>query len=499
MRVTLRARSPSSTALLNDFRNIARPLGVLLMAFSAAFLPPVAVSAYYAEGAYKTYLGSMAVNFALGLLIAWLGRGRRRELKSRDGFLLVALTWTVLAATAALPLMLGLGLSFTDAYFETMSGFTTTGATVIDGLDHLAHAHNLWRHELNWLGGLGIIGLAMAVLPLLGVGGMQVYRAEATGPIKDSKLTPRFVHTARSLWLIYIALTIACILALKAAGMGWFDAVCHAFAALSLGGFSTHDASVGYFNSPLIEAVLIAFMLLAGINFATHFLAWRGRSLRPYLKDAEALAMLGLIVVSCLALAAYLTYERIYASFFTSLRYISFNLVSMALDCGLVNADFDRWPLFVPLWMLLLSCLTASAGSTGGGIKMIRTLILFKQSTRELFSLIHPNGMHALKVGGQVIPDRTALSVFGFIHLYTFSILVLTFLLIISGMDFLPAVSAIVSTINNAGPGLREIGPSTTYHVLSDFQTWVCTASMLIGRLEVFVLVVLMTPTFWRE
>jgi trk system potassium uptake protein TrkH len=485
--------------LFKDFLHISRPLGTLVMAFSAAFIPPLGFSMHYNEGAFNAYLWSMAGNFALGLLMWWGGRGQRRELKSRDGFLLVALTWSVLAATAAVPLMIGLGLSFTDAYFETMSGFTTTGATVISGLDHIAHAHNLWRHELNWLGGLGIIGLAMAVLPLLGVGGMQVYRAESTGPIKDSKLTPRFVHTARSLWLIYVALTAACIVALKLAGMGWFDAVCHAFAALSLGGFSTHDASVGYFNSPLIEVVLIFFMLLAGINFATHFLAWRGKSLRPYLRDAEASVMLGLIVGSCVVLAGYLWFTGTYSTYWTSFRYVSFNLVSMALDCGLVNTDFDRWPLFVPLWMLLLSCLASSAGSTGGGIKMVRTLILFKQSARELFSLLHPSGMHTLKVGGQVIPDRTVLSVFGFIHLYTLSVIVLTFLLIISGMDFLSAVSAIISTINNAGPGLREVGPATTYAVLTDFQTWVCTASMLVGRLEVFVLVVLMTPAFWRE
>ncbi len=485
--------------MLKDLLHVTRPLGLLLMAFSVAFLPPIALALAYDDGGAGAYAIAMAANFLFGLLMWLAGRHQRRELKSRDGFLLVALTWTLLAASAAVPLMLGLGLSFTDAYFETMSGFTTTGATVLSGLDRLPHAHNFWRHELSWLGGLGIIGLAMAVLPLLGVGGMQVYRAEATGPIKDSKLTPRFVQTARSLWLIYTGLTLVCIVALHSAGMGWFDAVCHAFAALSLGGFSTHDANVAFFDSPAIEFILIVFMLLAGINFATHFLAWRGKSIKPYLKDAEAIAMLALVLGSCAGLAAYIWVAGVYPSYWTALRFASFNLVSLALDCGLFNADFAQWPLFAGMYLLLLSCLAASAGSTGGGIKMIRTLILFKQSTRELFCLVHPNAMHSLKVGGQVIGDRTVLSVFGFIHLYTLSVIVLTLLLILSGMDFVSAFTAIIATINDAGPGLGVVGPGKTYAALSDFQTWICTASMLIGRLEVFVLVVLLTPAFWRD
>ncbi|HET7798662.1 MAG TPA: potassium transporter TrkG [Nevskia sp.] len=485
--------------MLKDLLNVARPLGILLMAFSVAFLPPIGISLLNDEGALRPYLAGLAANFGLGLLLWLVARRNRRELKSRDGFLLVALTWTLLAATAAVPLMIGLGMSFTDAYFETMSGFTTTGATVLTGLDGMDHAHNLWRHELCWLGGLGIIGLAMAVLPLLGVGGMQVYRAEATGPIKDSRLTPRLVQTARSLWLIYTGLTAACALALWLAGMTAFDAICHAFASLSLGGFSTHDASIGYFDSVLVEVILIVFMVLAGINFATHFLALRGRSLRPYWRDAEALAMIGVLVGSCVGIALYIWISGVYPDFWTALRYASFNLVSVALDCGLVNADFGQWPIAAGFWILAMSCVAASAGSTGGGIKMIRTLILFKQSGRELTSLVHPSAMHSLKVGGQVVSERTILSVFGFIHLYTISIVVFALLLLISGLDPVTAFSAVVTTMNNAGPGLGLVGPATTFAVLTDFQTWVCTVAMLTGRLEVFVLIVLLTPTFWRE
>lgn len=485
--------------MLQDLLHVIRPLGILLMAFSAAFLPPIGVSLYFDEGALPAFLTGAAVNFAVGLLMWLIGRGHRRELKSRDGFLLVALIWVMVAATATVPMIVGLGMSFTDAYFEAVSGVTTTGATVITGLDHIPHAHNLWRHELTWLGGLGIIGLAMAVLPLLGVGGMQVYRAEATGPIKDSKLTPRFVQTARSIWLIYFGLTLACIISFHLGGMRWFDAVCHAFSVLSLGGFSTHDASISFFDSPLIEGIALLFMLLAGVNFATHFVCWRARSISPYLQDAEIRTMLLLILASCIGIALYIWVLGVYPSFWTALRYATFNILSVGLTCGLASADYGQWPIFASLWMLSLSCVLSAAGSTGGGIKMIRLLILFKQSARELMSLVHPSAVSTLKVGGQVISDRTVLSVFGFIHLYTISIVTLSFMLIISGVELSTAFSAVIASINNTGPGIGIIGPAGTFQPFSDFQTWVCTIAMLAGRLEVFVLIVLLTPAFWRE
>ena len=485
--------------MLKDLLHVIRPLGILQMAFSAAFLPPIGVSLYFDEGALPPFLAGAATNFAVGFLMWGIGRRHRRELKSRDGFLLVALIWVMVAATATVPLILGLGLSFTDAFFESVSGVTTTGATVITGLDHIPHAHNLWRHELNWLGGLGIIGLAMAVLPLLGVGGMQVYRAEATGPIKDSKLTPRFVQTARSIWSIYFGLTLACILAFGLAGMSWFDAVCHAFSVMALGGFSTHDASIGYFDSQLIETIAMVFMLLAGVNFATHFVCWRARSLRPYIRDPEIYTMLLLVLASCIGMALYIWGLGVYPSYWTALRHATFNIISVGLTCGLASTDYGQWPIFASLWMLSLSCVLSAAGSTGGGIKMIRLLILFKQSARELMSLVHPSAVSTLKVGGQVIADRTVLSVFGFIHLYTISVVTLSFALVISGVELSTAFSAVIASINNTGPGIGIVGPAGNYQVLSDFQTWVCTIAMLAGRLEVFVLIVLLTPTFWRE
>ncbi|HCA28032.1 MAG TPA: potassium transporter Trk, partial [Betaproteobacteria bacterium] len=401
---------------------------------------------------------------------------------------------------ATLPLMAEIGgLSFSEAYFETTSGLTTTGATVLHGLDFLPPSINLWRHELNWLGGMGIIVLAVAILPLLGVGGRQLYKAETPGPMKDAQLTPRITETAKNLWLIYFGITLACIGALKWAGMSWFDAICHAFAAMSLGGFSTHDASIGYFHSPRIEVVLIIFMLIAGINFATHFTVWREKSFKPYRIDSEAKTFLILVLASCVVLAFYLEDKGVYHSYLTALRNVSFNLVSIATDCGFSSVNYNKWPIFVPLWMLFLSCISVSSGSTGGGIKMIRTILLFKQGWRELLSLIHPRAVMPIKIGGQMIPNKVVFSVQGFIFLYFYSVVALTFILLVSGMDFLSAFSAVIACINNAGPGLNEVGPATNYASLSAFQTWVCSFAMLLGRLELFTLLIVFTPAFWRK
>jgi trk system potassium uptake protein TrkH len=289
------------------------------------------------------------------------------------------------------------------------------------------------------------------------------------------------------------------VLALKLAGMGWFDAVCHAMSTLSLGGFSTHDASIAYFHSPLIESVLAVFMLIGGINYMTHFNAWRERRLGIYPEDSEAIAFLTLVLGSCVLVAVYLVISGIYPNLLTSLRHAAFNVISMATDNGFVSADYDDWPLAAPLWMLLLACVACSTGSTGGGIKMIRTLILFRQSGREVDSLVHPNVVRALKIGERVIPERVVQSVLGFVHLYAISVIGLTFVLILSGLDFLSASSAIISTINNTAHGLRAVGPGSTFQGLTDFQTWVCIVSMLLGRLEIFVLLVPLTPSYWRE
>lgn len=480
--------------------SLARVFGLMLMVFSATYLLPIVTSLIFEDGTATLFLEDMLFTLGAGVLL-WLATRRFvRELKAKDGFLLVVLTWTGMAAFASFPLMSYLdNLSFTDAYFETMSGLTTTGATVLAGLDQLPPAINLWRHELNWLGGMGIIVLAVAILPVLGVGGRQLFMAETPGPMKESKLAPRITETAKNLWLVYIGITAACIGALRLAGMTWIDAICHAFATMGLGGFSTHDASVGYFNSPAIEAVLIVFMLIAGMNFATHFVALRTRGLTPYKQDTEAAPFLILVLGSCAGIALYLWLAGTYGDYWTALRHASFNLVSIATDCGFASTDFNLWPIFAPLWMLFLSCISVCTGSTGGGIKMMRTLILIKQSQLQMFVLAHPTAVNPLKLGGLVIPSSIILSVLGFIFVYFMSVVTLTLVLVISGLDFVSSFSAIIASINNAGPGLGEVGPATNYGSLTDFQTWICTLAMFLGRIEVFTALILFTPAYWRK
>jgi len=479
---------------------VVHVLGLMLVVFSIAYLLPLAASWIYDDGTLPDFLMAMVWTSAIGFLMWLLTRRYRGELSIRHGYLLVVAMWTAMPAVATLPLLLVInGLSFTDAYFETMSGLTTTGATVLVGLDYLPPAINIWRHELNWLGGMGIIVLAVAILPLLGIGGRQLFKAETPGPMKDTALTPRITETARNLWLVYLGITVACILSLKLVGMNWLDSICHAFATLGLGGFSTHDASIGYFNSPAIEFVLIVFMLLAAMNFSTHFLVWREKSLRLYWRDAEAIATLGLILASCLGIAVFLRLEGTYTSFWTALRYASFNLVSIATDCGFTSVNYNKWPIFAPMWMLFLSCVAVSSGSTGGGIKMVRTLVLVKQAGREFLRLLHPAAINPMKIGGNVVPNNIVFAVLGFIFLYFMTVAILTFALLISGLDFISAFSAIIACINNAGPGLGLVGPSSNYGVLSNFQTWVCTVAMLVGRLEIFTVLILFTPQFWRR
>jgi trk system potassium uptake protein TrkH len=405
-----------------------------------------------------------------------------------------------LPAFATLPLLLYLPeLSFTDAYFETVSGLTTSGATVLADLDKLPPSINLWRTQLVWMGGMGVVVLAVAILPLLGVGGAQVFKAETPGPMKDTKLTPRITETAKGLWAVYFAMTVACILAMKLAGMTWLDAVIHAFSTMGLGGFSSHDASFGYFDSPAIEAVTIVFMLVASLNFATHFLAVRRRSLMAYTRDPEAGMVMLAMIGSALMIALYLWWTATYESFWTSLRFAAFNVVSIASTTGFANTDFAQWPIFAPLWMLYLSCFATSSGSTGGGMKMIRALVLLKQSFREFTRIVHPRAIAPLKIGRDPVENSLIFAVLAFMLVYGLTMVGMSLLLTATGLDFMTAFSAVTACINNMGPGLGQVGPATTYAVLTDFQTWVCTLAMLLGRLELFTLLVVFTPAFWRK
>lgn len=475
--------------------------GELLTWFALYFLLPLVTGLLYGEiGAERGFLIGAAVSIGAGFVLRLTTRRYQYDLKPRDAYLLVTVCWLGVAAVAALPLLIDLPrISFTQAYFESMSGLSTTGATQLHDLDALPHAVNIWRHALSWLGGMGIIVLAVAILPLLGVGGMQLYRAGAPGTVKDAKLAPRIAETARMLGAVYAGLTAACWLALWAAGMPPFDALCHAFSTLGLGGFSTHDANIAYFHSPLIELVLMIFMLVAAMNFTTHFVALRKGDFRIYAHDPEVRWMLLLILGSCVLIGVFLDARHVYPNFFTSMRYGAFNVISMATTSGFASTDYGAWPIFAPMWMLFLSCLCASTGSPGGGIKMFRSLILFKQSLREMFTLVHPQAVTPLKIGGQTVPNGTVYAVLAFIFLYFITITVLTFALLISGLDLESALSAIVACINNTGPGLNLVGPGTNYGALSDFQSWVCIAGMFLGRIEIITCAVLFTPAFWRK
>jgi trk system potassium uptake protein TrkH len=476
---------------------IANVLGALLMAFAVTYVLPIATALVYQDGTTADFVLAMVVNFGVGCLL-WLStRKYRRDLRPRDGYLLVTLSWILMSAAATIPLLTVLTIPFTDAFFETMSALTTTGSTVLVGLDGLPPAINLWRHALQWYGGMGIIVLAIAILPLLGVGGMQLYKAEMPGVYKD-KLTPRIADTAKTLWLVYAAITLACAVALRVAGMDWFDAVNHAFSAMALGGFSTHDASVGHFDSPAIEAVLIFFMVVAAMNFATHFAAWHGRSLRVYRLDPEARAVFFLLAASCVAVAFHVWREGVYPDYLTALRHVSFNLVSVATDCGYASQDFGRWPAFATFFMLFLSCMTCSTGSTGGGIKMFRAFMLARQAGRELKRLIHPRIVAPLKFGAHAVPNSVAYAILAFIFIYFSAVVGVTFVLMLSGLELVTAFSAVIAWINNMGPGLNEVGPAANFAGLTPFQKWVGVFTMLAGRLELFTILVLFTPTFWR-
>jgi trk system potassium uptake protein TrkH len=475
-------------------------LGIIAMAMSLSHLLPVAISLALEDGITPVFLASMALNFAVGALL-WLGTRRyKHELQLREGILLIILVWTGGALFAAVPLYFGIpGISFTDAYFESMSGLTATGATLLDGLDYLAPSINVWRAELQWLGGMGVIVLVVAVLPMIGVGGRQISKAEIPGPMKDEALTPRMTQTAKGLWIIYVVLTATCLVAYRSAGMSWLDALIHSFTTLSLGGFSSHDASLGYFNSPLIEGVAVVFMLLAGINFATHFLVWQQQSLAPYRRDSELPYFLGVLGASLAMITVFLQLNGVYPDWLSAFRHAAFHTISVGTNTGYSTIDYNLWPVFAPLWLMFLGTFVACSGSAGGGIKIIRAMILFRQVFREFNKLSHPNAVTPLKIGGQVVPNQVVFSVLAFFFAWLATLVSMTLLLTLSGLDAITAFSAVVASLNNIGPGLHQVGPAANFSVLSDFQTWVCSATMLLGRLELLTVLVVLTPAFWRK
>ena len=475
-------------------------VGRIVLMFALMMLVPLVFAVVGGDSAQGAFIAGFAITFIAGLAMSVAMRRFRRELQPRDGFLLVTVTWLLLPFFGALPLLFALPeLSFTDAYFEAMSGFTATGATVMSGLDTMPLSVNVWRCFMSYIGGLGIIVLVVAILPMLGVGGSQLFRAEITGPMKDQKFTPRIADTARGLWVVYFSMSLACFLAYGLAGMSWADAFMHMCTTMSLGGFSSHDASFGFWNSPLIEAVAVVFMLLAGLNFVLYFVAWRQRSLARLWRDIEVRAFLGVMLFSVVLISVFLWAEGAYATFAEALRHTVFHVVSIATTTGYSSHDYAQWPLFAPLWMILLGCFATCAGSTGGGIKMIRMLLLLKQVQRELVRIVHPNVVNPVVVGARAISEKVIQSVIAFMMIYGATLVTLTMVLLFSGMDVVTAFTAVIACVNNIGPGLGEVGPAVNYSGLTNFQTWVCTFAMMLGRLELLSVLVLFTTQFWRK
>ncbi len=475
---------------------IQRILGLLLMLHSVTMLPPFLVALFYGEPEWWDFLVTFSGLALLGSVI-WLPvRRQRTELRTRDGFVVVVMFWTVLGLFGAIPFMFE-HLSFTEAVFESVSGFTTTGATVISGLDQLPKSILYYRQQLTFIGGIGVVVLAVAILPMLGVGGMSLYRAETPGPMKDSKLTPRIIETARAFSYTYVGLCIACALAFWVAGMSLFDAIGHSFAILATAGFSTHDASFTFFDSPLIEGIACVFMLLGAINFSLHFLAWRGRTLRHYLQDHELRVFLMIAVGLILLFTAVLVWTAKYPDHVQALRYATFNVISILTTTGFVTADYSSWPLFLPVLLMVIAFMGGCAGSTVGGLKIMRVMLLYKQGMREILRLAHPHGVFPIKVAGKALPSHVVEAIWGFFSLYILSAVVLTLLMMATGLDAVTALSAVSASLNNMGVGLNDLG--TTFAPVTLFGKWVLIFAMLLGRLEIFALLVLLSPAFWRN
>lgn len=481
-----------------SLRMILRILGLLLMLFSLTMVPPILISLLFGDGQWNAFAIAIAITVVTGAVMYLPNRRARKELRTRDGFLIAALFWSVLALFGSLPLMLtgDTALSITDAVFESFSGLTTTGATVITGIEHLPESILYYRQQLQWLGGMGIVVLAVAILPTLGVGGMALYRTEIPGPLKDSKLTPRITETAKALWYIYAALTVTCMLAYMAAGMNWFDALGHSFSTVALGGFSTHDASIGQFDNAVIEMICLFFLIVSAVSFSLHFVAWREKRLTHYFQDPEArfllLFLLGLAVITVVSLWLTETYgtER-------GLRHGIFQVVSVATTAGFGVADFSAWPGALPFLLFMAAFVGGCSGSTGGGMKVIRIILILKQGMREVMRLIHPNAVIAVKVGKVSVPDGIAQAVWGFFSVYVMLFFLMLVGVMATGVDQVTAWSTVASALNNLGPALGEA--SSHYGDLPTLAKWILVMAMLLGRLEIFTVLVLFTPAFWRR
>lgn len=483
---------------INYITTTLRILGLLLMPFSATMLPPILIALWYKEKTILAFSISTLATLLLGVIFWFPFRTQRHELQAREAFLIVTLLWVALSITGALPFAFSESpnISFADAMFETISGLTTTGATVLSGLDYLPRSILYYRQQLQFIGGVGIIVLGIAILPMLGVGGMQLFRAEMAGPFKEDKLTPRITQTAKTLWFIYVGLVIICALCYWAGGMNLFDAIGYSFSTISTGGFGTHDEDFGYFNNSFLELLCVTFMLLGAMNFSLHFTAIQRRSFRHYWQDPECRAFLIFWFAIVLLVGSVLIYYRIFEHFGTTITKTVFQVTTFFTTTGFFNAHYSYWPTFVPMLLMLVCLIGGCAGSTAGGIKIIRFLILKKQGTREIKRLIHPNGYYVIKLGHNRLYSRALDAILGFFCIFIAVFILLLLTLMGLGLDPLTAISSLIASISNTGIGLWNAPES--FRTFSDPIKIILSTAMLAGRLELFTLLVLLAPNYWR-
>ena len=480
------------------WRYIAYVVGTLILFLGLTMAVPLIAGLFYQDGSLKPLLTAMGVTIAAGLVFFLVFRKEQAaQITQREGMAIVAVGWTAVGIFGALPFYLaGPEWTFVDAFFESVSGFTTTGASILTDIEKMPPGLLLWRSFIQWLGGMGIIVLSIAILPFLGVGGMQLYKAEVPSPVPD-KLKPRIRETATLLWKVYALFSAVQVILLMLGGMSLFDALCHAFTTMPTGGFSTRNASVAHFNSVYIDVIIIVFMILAGINFSLHYQLLRGKPL-AFWKDAECRFFLAFVLV-LIAIVGWDVFGTVYDSIGKALRYGAFQVVSIITTTGYATADYEQWPAMSQLILLLCMFIGASAGSTGGGMKCLRIMLCAKYCYRELFSMVHPRAVINIKIGGRSVPGDVMRSVLGFLALYMGLFGFSTVALAGIGVDFVTAFGAVAATIGNVGPGFGIVGPVENYAQIPMLGKWLLIWCMLLGRLEIYTVLILLVPEFWRR
>ena len=481
-----------------NYKILAKTIAILILILSFFMMIPGFIAVYYGEmSSFYAFAGVIiATNILSIITIYYLKDIKTTAISTRDGFLFVTFSWLFASLIGALPFFLSNAIpSFTDAFFETISGFSTTGASILTNIEGLPKSMLFWRSLTHWLGGMGIVVLTVAILPLLGIGGLQLLKAEAPGPTVD-KLTPRITETAKILWLLYVGFTVAETLLLLLGGMNLFDALTHTFGTLATGGFSTMNASVGHYNSAYIHGVITIFMVLAGINFTLHYRILTGQ-LKFVFKDTEFKAYLGIFLIATVIMT-FILWGNTYATIGEALQYASFQAASILTTTGYATADYEKWPYLCQAILFILMFIGGCSGSTGGGIKVIRIITLLKQGFNEMKYLLHPRGVFTLKISNHPVKKDIVYSISGFFFLYIFLLLIVSFVVATTGEDLLTCFTTALATVGNIGPGFSKIGPTENYAFYPDYVKWFLSFAMLVGRLELYTVLIILTPRFWR-